>query len=146
MATTLTMYLGVYGYFNTQGSRWRALGIGLMTVCATGDALQHYAIGVRHMVSFYYAVSHLDITDTPGPVEPEMERDDIILSTEEKSVSVLASMSEDDKCKYWAEGSLVPLGYCDWELLMAQVISEIPTMQRRPSTRRRGWCTMRHQG
>ena len=138
MATILTTYLGVCGYLNTQGPRWRALGICLMTVCATGDALQHCAIGVRHMVSCYYAVSHLDVADTPGPVEPELERDDTILSTEEKSVSVLASMSEDEKCKYWAEGSLVPLGYCDWELLMAQVISEIPTMQRRPSTRRRG--------
>ena len=138
MATILTIYLGVGGYINTQGPRWRALGICLMTVWATGDALQHCAIGVRHMVSCYYAVSHLDIVDTPGPVEPDLERDFTILSTEEKSISVLASMSEDEKCKYWAEGSLVPLGYCDWELLMAQVISEIPTMQGRPSTRRRG--------
>ena len=146
MATKWTIYLGLGGYLNTQGSRWRTLGICLMTVCATGDALQHCAIGVRHMVSCYYAASHLEIADTPGPFEPELERDDTVLSTEEKSVYVLASMSEDDKCKYWAEGSLVPLGYCDWELLMAQVISEIPTMQRRPSTRRRAWCTMRHQG
>ncbi|KAI4695034.1 uncharacterized protein J4E84_001658 [Alternaria hordeiaustralica] len=53
------------------------------------------------------------MADTPGPVEPELEQDDTILSTEEKSVSVLASMSEDEKCKYWAEGSLVPLGYRD---------------------------------
>ncbi|KAI4926239.1 hypothetical protein J4E85_006531 [Alternaria conjuncta] len=138
MATTLTIYLGVCGYINTQGPRWRALGICLMTVCATGGALQHGAVGVRHMVAYYSAVSQLDIADTPGPVEPELERGDTILSTEEKSVSVLASMSEDEKCKYWAEGSLVPLGYCDWELLMAQVISEIPMMQGRPSTRRRG--------
>ena len=138
MATILTMYLSVWGYLNSQGSRWWALGVCLMTVCAVGDLLQHCAVGVRHMVSYYDAVSHLDIADTPGPVEPELERDDTILSTEETCVSVLASMSEDEKCKYWAEGSLVPLGYCDWELLMAQVISEIPTIQGRPSTRRRG--------
>ena len=138
MATVLTIYLSVYGYINTQGPRWRALGICLMTVCTIGDALQHCAIGARHMVSCYYAVSHIDMADTPGPVEPELEQDETVFSTEEKSVSVLASMSEDEKCKYWAEGSLVPLGYCDWELLMAQVISEIPTIQGRPSTRKRG--------
>jgi len=93
MATVLTIYLDVCGYLNTQGSRWRALSNCHMTACAIGDALQHCAIGVRHMISCYSTVSHLDIADTPGPVKPELERDDTILSTEEKSVSVLASMS-----------------------------------------------------
>jgi len=101
MATILTIYLGVCGYLNTQVPRWCALGIYLLTVCTIGNAVQHCAIGVRHMISCYYAVSHLEIAETPGPVEPELERDDTILSTEEKRVSVLASMSEDEKCKYW---------------------------------------------
>lgn len=109
-----------------------------MMVCATGDALQHWAIGVRHMVTCYSVVLHSDIADTPGPVESELERDDTVVSTKEESVCVLASMSEDEKSTYWAEGSLAPLGYDDWELLMAQVISEIPKVQGRPSTRRRG--------
>ena len=138
IATVLTIYLVVYGYLNTQGPRWRALGICLMTVCATGDALQHCAIGVRHMIACYSNVADSNTTDTPAPVELESEKAETVVPAEEKSVSVLASMSEDEKCKYWAEGSLVPLGYCDWELLMAQVISEIPMMQGRPSTRRRG--------
>jgi hypothetical protein len=138
LAANLTIYLGVCNYLNTQGSKYRAVCIGSLVVCASGDLLQHCAIYIRHIVAYNSTVPNLNITDTSEPVEIERESTNVIVPTDEKSISRLASMSEDEKGKYWAEGSLKPPGYSDWEPLMAQVISEIPKVQGRPSTRRRG--------
>jgi hypothetical protein len=138
VAAILTIYLGVCNYLNTQGSKYRAVCIGSLVVCAVGDLLQHCAIYIQHIVAHNSTVPNLDITDTSEPAEIEGESTDVIVPIDEKSISRLASMSEAEKVKYWAESSLRPPGYGDWESLMAQVISEIPKAQGRPSTRRSG--------
>ncbi len=136
-AAILTMYLVVKDYLNTHGSKFRALVISFLVLCAIGGPLQHCVIYIQHMVLYRSGELCLDEEDKFNPVKLGSEATDIT-SVYAESKSGLGPKWENGERKCLAEGSLGPPGHGDWELLMAQVISELPKVQVRPSARRKG--------
>jgi hypothetical protein len=140
-AAILTNCVAKGGYLNTNGLLYRSLISSILVYCAIFNPMPHLTIFIWRLLlsastrAFYdSAIKPADLVGVPG-TPSNFKAPDTSLAAPMVDQERIRNISPPEKEKYWAEATL---GSRRWKRTMLDMLPEVPEVQGRPSTRRRG--------